>query len=131
MIPRSSMRILHSSGPSSCSPGTNPLSSLLGTAPIREEERIAFKRLTRSGVEQPPRRHGGSPLSWISLVPPIDYGLTTRSRWPAGIRYSSLRSFARLPTCAGHVLAVGSMVPKATPVRQFRLNPSLHVSGLT
>jgi hypothetical protein len=29
----------------------------------------------------------------------------------------------------GHVLAVGSMVPKAPSVRQFRLNSSLYVSG--
>jgi len=47
-----------------------------------------------------------------------------------GIRYSSLRFFAlRVP--AGHVLAVGSMVPKVTSVRQFRLNSSLYVSGPT
>jgi len=48
---------------------TRPLSGgWARTAPIA---RIAFKRLTRSGVEQPPRRHEGSPLGWISLVPPI------------------------------------------------------------
>lgn len=29
------------------------------------------------------------------------------------------------------MLAVGSMVPKVTSVRQFRLNSSLYVSGLT
>lgn len=50
-------------------------------------------------------------------------------RWPAGDS-SSLRFFAlRVP--AGHVLAVGSMVPKVTSVRQFRLNSSLYVSGPT
>ena len=49
-----------------------------------------------------------------------------------GIRYSSSRSFAKaFPTCAGHVFAVGSMVPKVTSVRQFRLNSSLYVSGPT
>lgn len=31
----------------------------------------------------------------------------------------------------GHVLAVGSMVPKVTSVRQFRLNSSLYVGGPT
>ena len=31
----------------------------------------------------------------------------------------------------GHVLAVGSMVPKVTSVCQFRLNSSLYVSGPT
>lgn len=47
-----------------------------------------------------------------------------------GIRYSSLRYVAlRVP--AGHVLAVGSMVPKVTSVRQFRLNSSLYVIGPT
>jgi hypothetical protein len=37
--------------------------------------------------------------------------LSTRSRW------------------TGHVLAVGSTVPKAPSVRQFKLNSSLYVSG--
>lgn len=47
-----------------------------------------------------------------------------------GIRYSSSRSFA-LRRWTGHVLAVGSMVPKVTSVRQFRLNSSFYVSGPT
>ena len=45
-----------------------------------------------------------------------------------GIRYSSSRSFAPFRR-TGHMLAVGSMVPKVTSVRQFRLNSSLYVSG--
>ncbi|KAL0659799.1 hypothetical protein Bca4012_080384 [Brassica carinata] len=45
-----------------------------------------------------------------------------------GIRYSSSRSFAHFRR-TGHMLAVGSMVPKVTSVRQFRLNSSLYVSG--
>ena len=50
-------------------------------------------------------------------------------RWPTGDSVY-FRSFAlRVP--AGHVLAVGSMVTKVTSVRQFRLNSSLYVSGLT
>lgn len=44
--------------------------------------------------------------------------------------YVFLRCAAR-SRWTGHVLAVGSMVPKVTSVRQFRLNSSLYVSGPT
>ncbi|KAF3603389.1 hypothetical protein F2Q69_00036339 [Brassica cretica] len=93
----------------------------------------SLKKLGSSVKFMRPRRSGAAAtlffLSWISLVPP-------KRSWPyhsvpdgqRGIRYSSSRSFAPFRR-TGHMLAVGSMVPKVTSVRQFRLNSSLYVSG--
>ena len=53
-------------------------------------------------------------------------------RWPAGDSVLQLTFVcAARSRWTGHVLAVGSMVTKVTSVRQFRLNSSLYVSGLT
>jgi hypothetical protein len=64
---------------------------------------------------------------------PADHGLTTRSPMASGgFRIAAhVRLRCAFPLDTGHVLAVGSMVPKVTSVRQFRLNSSLYVSGPT
>ena len=62
-----------------------------------------------------------------------DHGLTTRSPMASGGYSVKQLTFvcAARSRWTGHVLAVGSMVTKVTSVRQFRLNSSLYVSGLT
>lgn len=63
---------------------------------------------------------------------PADHGLTTRSPMASG--GFGIAAHVRLRLSAGlgtYMLAVGSMVPKVTSVRQFRLNSSLYVSGPT
>ncbi|KAK6786355.1 hypothetical protein RDI58_014880 [Solanum bulbocastanum] len=82
-------------------------------------------RPQRSGVEQP--RHFLTGSRWW---PPKR--LTTRSPMASGDSIKQLRFICNVRShWTGHMLAVGSMVPKVTLVRQFRLNSSLYVSRPT